>query len=138
MSSLKEKIGIRSSIFKESIEESDIIRFCKMMGAPRRDEVPMCFLAKVIWGSEMDLFDRLEIKLTNVLHGEQEFGFIRPLKPGMKVEVETVLQNGTEKRGGSGAMFFLVFETKVWEHGKTPETGLVATSRKTGIVRLDV
>jgi hypothetical protein len=135
MSDLKSKIGLKSPVLTESVNAADIDQFGRAIGAHARKELHPTFLAKLVWKSEMALFDLLKVQLNKVLHGEQEYRFHRPLKPGMKIEIDTSLENGLEKKGASGPMYFLVFRTRVWEAGQSPESGLVAEARKTGIVR---
>src|SRR5690606_21606156 len=62
--------------------------------------------------SEWELFKELGIPLQEILHGEQEYEFSRPLSMGDALEYETEFTQCLEKVRKDTFMRFLTFETR--------------------------
>ena len=58
-----------------------------------------------------DLFFELGLNFASIVHGEQEFEYLRPLKVGEKVTLKGRVADITEKEGRSGVMDVVVLET---------------------------
>lgn len=76
-------------------------------------------------------FTDLDIDLTKVLHGEEEYEYLKPIKPGDTLVCQTKVANVFEKSGKSGGMDFVVLETEC----KNPAGELVLIQRGTIVVR---
>lgn len=58
-----------------------------------------------------DLFFELGLNFASIVHGEQEFVYLKPLKVGQKIRIEGRVADITEKRGRSGILDVVVLET---------------------------
>jgi len=58
-----------------------------------------------------DLFFELGLNFASIVHGEQEFEYLRPLKVGEKVTLKGRVADITEKEGRSGVLDVVVLET---------------------------
>lgn len=66
-----------------------------------------------------------------LVHGEQEYEYFRPLKPGDRITVQSRIADIYEKQGRAGTMAFIVTEmTGVDQRGRK-----VFTARSTAIIR---
>ncbi len=111
--------------FQEEVTEKMLKAFCSAVGAEYTGEAPPTYMTRYRQG-EFELLQKNGVPLTSILHGEQEYEYFAPIKPGMKVEYETKITKSHEKKGSSGSMHFLVFETSVKESGKA--LGLAKTT----------
>jgi acyl dehydratase len=89
---------------------------------------PIAFMAESM---DPDLFFALNLDITTVVHGEQEFEHHRPLVGGERLTVRARLSDAWEKPGRSGMLTFVVFEASAFGAGGEP----VYTSRITLIAR---
>ena len=74
----------------------------------------------------------LGVDISRVLHGEQEFESVRPLRPGETYLCRSRIVDIYEKTGRSGPMAFVVRETSVTDRANE----LVATMRQITVIRL--
>lgn len=74
----------------------------------------------------------LGVDISRVLHGEQEFELVRPMKPGETFLCRTRVVDIYEKSGRSGPMAFIVRETAITDRANE----VVATMRHITVVRL--
>lgn len=58
-----------------------------------------------------DLFFELGLNFASIVHGEQEFEYLRPLKVGEKVTLKGRVADITEKEGRRGVLDVVVLET---------------------------
>jgi len=72
-----------------------------------------------------------EIDPARFLHGEQEYAYERPLRPGDRLTCVARVADVTEKDTRLGRVTFVVVETE----GRDEAGGLVFTGRATAIVR---
>ncbi len=85
---------------------------------------PIAFMAESM---NPDLFIELNLDITTVVHGEQEFEYQRPLVAGDTLTVHAKLADAWEKQGRSGTLTFVVFEANAVDAANKP----VYTSRIT-------
>ena len=62
-------------------------------------------------GTMMKIIADLKINMAKMLHGGQEYEYIKPIKPGDTVTGKTKIANIFEKSGKGGTMDFIVLET---------------------------
>lgn len=70
-------------------------------------------LATAFRKGEFEAFNKLNIPLQNILHGEQKYKFVTDLVPGAVYHGQTFLTSQYEKSGGKGSMTFYVFQTNL-------------------------
>ncbi len=58
-----------------------------------------------------DLFFELGLNFASIVHGEQEFEYVRPLRVGERVTIKGRVADISEKQGKSGTMDVVVLET---------------------------
>jgi len=73
----------------------------------------------------------LQYNRAKLVHGEQEYEYLRPLKPGDKITVQSKIVDIFEKAGKAGTMDFIVTETT----GTDQRGRKVFTGRSTVIIR---
>ena len=126
--------------FEEEVEKGAIIKFALAIGDPnplyndrkRSLEAPPTF-ATTFQGPDgfFQIFTDLDIDLTKVLHGEEEYEYFKPIVPGDVITCQTKVADVFEKSGKSGVMTFLVLETEC--NNQNDELALV--KRTTIVVR---
>lgn len=119
------------------VTEDRLKEFCAAVGGRYRGEAPPTFMT-VLRDGEFELFKEMGIPLKSVLHGDQEFRYLRPIRPGDRIEYQTVVSKAFEKQGSSGLMRFIVFETELRAGGAVggaSQPALVGVSKTTVIVR---
>jgi acyl dehydratase len=78
------------------------------------------------------LLAELGTDISRVLHGEQEFEHLKPIRPGDTLLCRTRISDIYEKHGKSGPMAFVVRETTVTDQ----DNDIVARMRHITVVRL--
>jgi hypothetical protein len=111
-SEMKSKIGERSGYFEEAVTGTWIASFRAAIHASSGREASPTFLTTCRKG-EFELLQRLGVTLSRVLHAEQEYSYASVIIPGDSIGYETTLADVFEKKGASGQMVFLTFETTV-------------------------
>lgn len=122
--SLKSKVGTKVGPYEDSASVERLAAFAQAVGAKSRQYGLPTFLT-VCRKGEFELLQKLNIPLSRVLHGEQEYVFENQIQPGSNLIYETTLATVLEKKGTT-PMQFMVFETVVKG---------VGTSRSTIILR---
>jgi len=112
MLSLKSKVGVRSDSYQDEVNQNRVLAFCEAVGIQNSDVVPPTFMTLFRKG-EFELFQKLDLELSRVLHSEQEYQFENALKPGDKINYRTILNQVREKKNGLGGFQFLTFVTEV-------------------------
>lgn len=112
MSELKNFVGRRSETWKFQVTEERLRQFCDAVGAPYRGEAPLTFLT-LFRDGEFKLLADFGFQLSQVLHADQEFNYLDKIVPGDHLEYQTTFSKALEKRGSTGVMRFLVFDTEV-------------------------
>ena len=106
------RIGEQAGPFTETITAERLARFRAAVGLSAGG-MPPTFLTRFRVG-EFEIFKRLAIPLSSVLHAEQAYAYDQPLLDGDEVRYETTLTQVAEKKGGTGpfTMSFLTLETR--------------------------
>lgn len=129
---LKKFEGKVSATFSEKVPEDRIRLFSQAVEAEPSLIAPPTFLT-VFRAGEFELFDQMGLRLSNVLHGEQQYTFESEIHAGDEISFQTTLTSVLEKKGGSGRMSFLEFETEI--RLKAPGSRKIGRSKTTVIVR---
>jgi hypothetical protein len=130
---LKSRIGEKVGPYHEDVPTERIDHFVRAVGSEVQDEAPPTFLT-VFRQGEFDLFQKLSVSLSHVLHAEQEYVYFDPVRAGDRVTYETKLVQVLEKRGSATPLQFLVFETQ-FVKGDSLDGKHLATARSTVVVR---
>jgi acyl dehydratase len=123
----KEHIGLATEPYKVDVEKGHIRRFCQAIG----DENPLFLDEPAASGSAYEgliapltfsvaLSDEtaafpLELDVRRMLHGEQEFIYHKPLRPGNSYTAQMKVADVYEREGKSGKMQFIVLDTEFWD-----------------------
>ena len=120
----KEHIGLVTEPYQVDIEKGHIRRFCQAIGDTNQlflDEeaasasayggiiAPLTF--PVALTDESVAFP-LELDIRRMLHGEQEFIYYKPLRPGKAYTAQMKVADVYEREGKSGQMQFIVLDTE--------------------------
>lgn len=126
---LSEWVGVRSARYEEELTPQRIAAFRGAVGASVASDAPPTFMTTFRRG-EFELFEKLGIPLSSVLHGEQLYEYRQPLRVGDKVSYESWLSEFSEKSGSRGSLRILHFDTEV-----RLNAALAGTSRTTIVIR---
>jgi len=91
---------------------------------------PIAFMTQAMAGG-MDTFLELGLNFMTLVHGEQEFEYLRPIRAGEALTLVGRIADVYEKTGSSGTLDFVVLETEARDAGGA----LVFFSRNTLISR---
>jgi len=91
---------------------------------------PIAFMAQALAGGA-DVFLELGLNFMTLVHGEQEFEYLRPVRAGETLALTGRVADIYEKSGSSGTLDFVVLETEA----RDTEGELVFFSRNTLISR---
>ena len=72
---------------------------------------PIAFMAQALAGGS-STFDELGLNFMTLIHGEQEFEYIRPVRLGETLTLTGRVGDIYEKTGSSGTLDFVVLETE--------------------------
>jgi hypothetical protein len=132
---LRSKIGEKAGPLRLKIDADLISRFRLATGASvgPKDVAPPTFMT-VLRSGEFELFKRMGVPLSALLHAEQTYTYAEPIRAGDELEFATRLSQALSKRGTKGEMHFLTLETDVAAlrpSGRVP----VGTCRSVIVVR---
>ena len=125
MNVTKEHIGLTTERYKVDIEKGHIRRFCQAIGDTNPLFVDEEQASKSAYGSiiapltfPIALSDEsaklpLELDVRRMLHGEQEFIYYKPLRPGESYTAQMKVTDIYEREGKSGNMQFIVLDTEL-------------------------
>lgn len=108
---LDSRIGETAGPYTEEVTQAKVDAFARAVGA-EPGAVPPTYVTRCRKG-EFELFGKLGIPLSRVLHGEQAYEYVAPIRVGDTITYETSLARSVEKSGSSGSMTFIVFETRI-------------------------
>jgi N-terminal half of MaoC dehydratase len=118
---VRARIGWQSEVRTSVVEAGHVRRFCEAIGDddPRwREEAPPTFV--VALGTETPQIPEALAYGKGWLNGGDRFEYLEPVRIGDEIESRMVLVDAYEKRGGSGNLLFLIFETECRnQHGRT-------------------
>jgi acyl dehydratase len=72
---------------------------------------PIAFMIEAMSGG-MDTFMELGLNFMTLVHGEQEFEYVRPIKAGETLTLTGRIADVYEKTGSNGTLDFVVLETE--------------------------
>lgn len=126
---LKSFVNTKAGPYREILDESRLSAFARSVSVSPSQDAPPTFMT-VFRRGEFELLEKMGIPLSKVLHGEQEYTYENPIRAGDTIEFESQLSSVFEKKGGSGTMHFLVFDTQVriQRQGKTLPAGISKTT----------
>ncbi len=136
----KARIGLKKGPFEESVTRERVQAFWGALGVsdkPDSREVPPTFLTICRQG-EFELFQDFGVPLTSLLHAGQEYRYFGAIEVGDVLVFETTLKEVFEKKGKSGSMCFLVFETQVQARKSDGRLELVAQSSTNVVLKIIV
>jgi hypothetical protein len=118
----KELIGEVLSTGSATASAEHVARFAEALGdanARYRGEAavapptyPIAFMAQAMAGGA-ETFQKLELNYATLVHGEQEFEYVRPIRVGESLTLTGRIGDIYEKRSSSGAILdFVVLETE--------------------------
>jgi acyl dehydratase len=91
---------------------------------------PIAFMAQAMAGG-LETFLELGLNFMTLVHGEQEFEYVRPIRAGETLTLTGRIADIYEKTGSSGTLDFVVLETEARDADERP----VFTSRNVLISR---
>lgn len=100
-------VGASAGPFRDQITSEKVRMFCQSLGMPERNTLPPTYLT-VFRKGEFELFQKLGIPLSQILHTDQTYEFLVPIQIGDEVEFKTEVTQVLEK----AKMQFLSFETE--------------------------
>jgi hypothetical protein len=118
----KELIGAVLSTGTATVTGEHVARFAEALGdrhaayngedAVAPPTYPIAFMAQAMAGGA-DTFQKLELNYATLVHGEQEFEYVRPIRVGESLTLTGRIGDVYEKRSSSGAVLdFVVLETE--------------------------
>jgi acyl dehydratase len=80
---------------------------------------PIAFMTQAMAGG-MDTFLELGLDFMTLVHGEQEFEYVRPIRAGETLTLTGRIADIYEKTGSSGVLDFVVLETEARDAAGEP------------------
>jgi len=80
---------------------------------------PIAFMTQAMSGG-METFLALGLNFMTLVHGEQEFEYVRPVKAGETLTLKGRIADVYEKVGSSGTLDFVVLETEAADAAGKP------------------
>src|SRR5262245_32712453 len=88
-------------------------------GATAPPTYPIAFMTQAMSGG-METFSQLGLNFMTLVHGEQEFEYVRPLRVGETLTLTSRIGDIYEKTGSSGTLDFVVLETEAKDAESKP------------------
>ena len=145
----KDMIGRTLSTGSATVEAEHVAAFARALGDPNPLYVdpqaaargpfhgivapptyPIAFMIQALSGGA-SAFEELGLNFMTLVHGEQEFEYVRPIRVGETLTLTGRISDIYEKQGSTGTMDFAVLETE----GKDADGKVVFFSRNTLISR---
>ena len=128
----KDMIGRVLSTGSATVTAEHVAGFAAALGDPNPEYAtvapptyPIAFMTQAMSGG-MDTFSELGLNFMTLVHGEQEFEYVRPVKVGETLTLTGRIADVYEKKNSAGAILdFVVLETE----GKDPAGQPVFYSR---------
>ncbi len=131
LSRFSQQIGQESSLHRARLDREAVEAFGKSVSWEIPGEVPPSFLTRFREG-EFELLVRLGVELKQVLHAEQEYRWLAPLKPDAQLDHRSRLADVLSKGGKGGRLTFLKFDS---EYLDPVTTRALAQSRTVMVIR---
>ncbi len=125
---VRAKVGWEGPERSSTVEAGHVRRFCEAVGEdPARwtEAVPPTFLV-TLWTETPQIPEVLEYG-RGWLNGGDRFSYLEPVRVGDIILSKTVLRDAYEKRGSTGALLFLEFETEYRRPGGAVVARLLGT-----------
>ena len=117
----KEMIGRELSTGSATVAAEHVAAFAEALGddnpayrgpdAIAPPTYPIAFMAQAMSGG-MNTFLELGLNFLTLVHGEQEFEYVRPVKVGETLTLTGRIADVYDKTGSSGTLDFVVLETE--------------------------
>lgn len=130
----RDLIGHKFAPVRANVEAGRLRNFRKVIGSAHCDDptAPLTYLFALEMLESQDpmaFVDELGIDIAKVLHSEQSFAYLAPIRSGDTILLETVVSDIFEKKGG--ALVFVIQDTKA-----SNQNGChVANVRRTIVIR---
>ena len=118
----KDMIGRELSRGSATVTAEHVANFADALGDPnpayRGAEAttpltyPIAFMTQGMSGG-METFLELGLNFMTLVHGEQEFEYLRPIRVGETLTLDTRIGDVYEKTGSNGTLDFVVLETEL-------------------------
>ncbi len=123
----KEMIGRVLSTGSATVSADHVAAFAKALGDGNREYAtmapptyPIAFMAQAMSGG-METFLELGLNFMTLVHGEQEFEYVRPLRIGETLSLTGRIADIYEKTNSAGATLdFVVLETEGKDAAEKP------------------
>jgi hydroxyacyl-ACP dehydratase HTD2-like protein with hotdog domain len=125
-------VGHAFPAFVHRLEAAHLRAFCEAIGERECTRAPLTYMKAIEGGhdSSRAILQALGVDLRRVLHAEQEFDYLLPLRVGDEVRVERRVADIYERR--NGAMEFIVIESSLT---RCADGKLTGRSRQIVLVR---
>ena len=122
----KEMIGRVLSTGSATVSAEHVAGFAAALGDANPEYAtlapptyPIAFMTQAMSGG-METFLELGLNFMTLVHGEQEFEYLRPIRAGETLTLTGRIADVYEKTGSSGTLDFVVLETEAKDvDGKT-------------------
>jgi hypothetical protein len=128
------QIGQESSVHRARLDRETVEAFGRSVSWEIPGEVPPSFLTRFREG-EFELLVSLGVELRQVLHAEQEYRWLAPLKADAQLDHRARLADVLSKGGKGGRLTFLKFDS---EYLDPVTTRALAQSRTVMVIRESV
>ena len=122
----KEMIGRVLSTGSATVSAEHVGAFAHALGDPSPEygtsappTYPIAFMTQAMSGG-MDTFLELGLNFMTLIHGEQEFEYVRPIRAGETLTLTGRVADIYEKTGSSGTLDFVVLETEMQDAAGKP------------------
>jgi acyl dehydratase len=123
----KEMIGRVLSTGSATVTAEHVAAFAAALGDPNPEYAttapptyPIAFMTQAMAGG-MDTFLELGLNFMTLVHGEQEFEYVRPIRIGETLTLTGRIADVYEKQSsGGGTLDFVVLETEGVDDAKKP------------------
>jgi hypothetical protein len=126
---LKSRVGEALGPYQEKITKEKVQAFSKAVCSQNLDQIPPTFLTR-LREAEFALIAQFGVPLSTVLHGEQEYTYLRPLRLDQELSFTTKFSGFAQKKSSSFSLNFLTFESEV----KDAETQELHAISKTKVI----
>lgn len=128
---LKSFVGQKAGPYRKAISREHLQDFSRAVGAKPTPEAAPTFVTICRQG-EFDLFQKMGIPLSKVLHAEQEYVYESPVMAGDTLVFETSVTQVLTKKGSLGSMHFMSLETAIY--AERPEGQVKAVDARSTVV----
>jgi acyl dehydratase len=127
MATSKDMIGRVLSTGSATVTAEHVAAFASALGDPNPEYAtlapptyPIAFMTQAMSGG-METFLELGLNFMTLVHGEQEFEYVRPVRIGETLTLTGRIADVYEKRSSSGGVLdFVVLETEGKDAGGAP------------------